>query len=95
VPELKILESKFKDHCEANSKEFNNLALSMKNLKRELSHIRENHLEHIKSAITDLKVQVSDNRKDIKWLAKIQWAVVTGLAGNLIGVIYLIMNKTF
>lgn len=84
--ELKILMSKFEDHCEANNREGIRATNEREIIKKELREIKDNHMEHLKGDVAELKT-------NMQWVIKIQWALVTGVVGNLIGVIYLIFNK--
>ena len=84
--DIKIIESRFKDHCEQNARDFASITLSIKNMSDKISVIKDNHLQHLKEDVSELKT-------DMCWVKKIQWAVVTGLIGNLIGVLYLVIDK--
>ena len=80
MPGLEILKNQFKEYCNRNDKEVGLLH-------NKIDTIRDNHLSHIQQDITDLRVAVSDNARDIKWLTKIQWFSVTTGVATLIGIV--------
>ena len=86
MTDLKIIESRFKDHCDQNGKDFASLTLTLKNMNEKMTLITDNHLQHLKDDVSGLKI-------DMDWVKKIQWFAMTTAIGNLIGIIYLIIQK--
>jgi hypothetical protein len=86
MTDLRIIETRFKDHCDQNGKDFAAITLSIKTMSNKISIIKDNHLQHLKEDVSELKT-------DMSWVKKIQWFMATTIISNLIGVIYLILQK--
>lgn len=85
--DIQILEEKLKSHCNED-KQFQAMILGdIKGLKKSITVIKDNYLSHIHDEITKLKVVASDNRTDIKWLKKIQWAALMLGISTLLGIV--------
>lgn len=93
MTDVAILKSKLQDHIKASDKEFIAMSLSIKDLKRVVDNIKDNHLEHIQQDIGDLRTKSAVNAEKLERVMKVQWYMITTLIGNLIGVIYLIINR--
>jgi hypothetical protein len=87
MPGIQILEEKLKSHYKED-KQFQAMILGdIKGLKADIVIIKDNHLNHIHEEITGLKIVASDNSRDIKWLTKIQWFLLTISFTTLIGIV--------
>jgi hypothetical protein len=61
---------------------------AISSLMREITNMRENHLEHLREDVGDIKINVAKNSESIKWLTKAFWVVATGVVGGLIAQLY-------
>ena len=93
MPDFDILRTQFEDHCRENQVSTSVFSASLKSVRREICLIKDNHLSHIQKDITDLKVEVSNHGRDIKWLTKVQWFMLTSNLGSLAGILYLTISN--
>lgn len=95
MTDVKILQAQFDSFKTIAKKEFAHLHETNRTIIATIDVIKENHLAHMSEKISKLENKVGNVGTEIAWLKKVQWAMVTGLAGNLIGVIYLVINSSF
>jgi len=82
------------DHIEADDKRFALIEENVRGIRQDISLIKDNHLEHLKNNLSDLRVQVAQIKELIDWLNKFFWLVVSASVGSLVvAILNLIMNK--
>jgi len=86
MTDFEIFKQKTDDKFENFDKEISRVMGTVQAIRRTVDLIKTNDLVHQGKDIRELKV-------NMKWVVKIQWALVSGIVANLIGVIYLILNK--
>jgi len=65
----------------------------IKEIKRDIKNIKENHLSHIQEEITNMKVTVSTVSTNQDWLMKFFWIIATtSVAGLVTGILNLIIS---
>ena len=69
--------------------------LKFKTLDGQMDSLKNNHFAHLSDDVNSLKKEVIINSINIKWIKKIQWALVTLSVGTLVGIVvntYLIIK---
>jgi|TARA_Y100000296_G_C5156520_1_gene249378 hypothetical protein len=89
----KILESKFRSFQECTKKELSNLHETNRLIMVTIDNIRENHLAHMAEKISTMENKLGNLGTEISWLKKNQWFMWTTMISNLIGVIYIIIQR--
>lgn len=57
-------------------------------LQDQITNIRDNHLKHLATAMTDIKIKQATHTTDLDWLKKAFWVVLTASVGSFLASLF-------
>ena len=88
-----VLNQQLSDHILSADKKFDAVGNKMGEIDSSVKEIRDNHLAHLGSDVTDIKVSMSKNTTDTDWLKRFFWVVASASVGSMVaGVLNLILK---
>jgi len=91
---LAVLTQRFIDHTDSDEKRFRTLEAEINRTGTAISDIKNNHLAHIQSSMSEMQNSLYKNTTDTDWLKRFFWIVATASIGSLVaGVLNLLVTK--
>ncbi len=87
MPDFDILKTQFKDHCRENERFSTMISLSMKELGMKVSLIKDNHLVHVQSDLSEIKSEVAIIKNNQKWMMGLGGLIGGGVSGIIMTIV--------
>jgi|6_EtaG_2_1085325.scaffolds.fasta_scaffold00502_8 agmatine/peptidylarginine deiminase len=88
MSELKIIETRLKDHVESDKKVFANIASTIKSLNTKVDMLRDNHLAHLREDLSAVKNDVVKLKSDMGWIKGIGGVIILETLGVFIKLMF-------